>query len=281
MSYLIFKGENTFDLKLAPMKNSIVLLVALLLTSVVNAQDKILLKNGKQLDAVVLSVTANVIKYKRFENQTGPTYSIPRDQVVSITYEDGEKEEMNPVTPPAYSAPVEQRLRYSGPRIGVTFLGPGESTDKMNEIFNRNINPVISQFGWQFETRFFTLDNGAQGLVEFVPLVGGLEQGLFIPSATAMVGFRTPKGYEIGVGPTISLGGPGIVFAAGTSFRSGKIVFPVNLAFIPSVTKSYSETTEYIYNAQTGMSEPHIVPAYKEYTGFRVTLTIGFNSRSY
>jgi hypothetical protein len=281
MSYLIFKGENTFDLKLAPMKNSIVLLVALLLAGMVNAQDKILLKNGKQLDAVVLSVTANVIKYKRFENQTGPTYSIPRDQVVSITYEDGEKEEMNPVTPPAYAAPVEQRLLYSGPRIGVTFLGPGESTDKMNEIFNRNINPVISQFGWQFETRFFTLDNGAQGLVEFVPLVGGLEQGLFIPSATAMVGFRTPKGYEIGVGPTISLGGPGIVFAAGTSFRSGKIVFPVNLAFIPSVTKSYSETTEYIYNAQTGMSEPHIVPAYKEYTGFRVTLTIGFNSRSY
>ncbi len=263
------------------MKNILTIAVALLMVALAHAQDKIQLRNGNEIKAVVLDVTPNVVKYKRFENQSGPTYSIPRDQVAIITYENGEQEDLNPKVPEPVAAPVDQRLRYGGPRIGVTYLGPGESTQRMNDLFNRNVNPVISQFGWQFETRFFTLDNGAQGLVEFVPLVGGLEQGLFIPSATAMVGYRAPKGYEFGVGPTISLGGPGIVFAAGTSFRSGKIVFPVNLAFIPSITKSYPETVEHIYNSQTGMYEPQVKPAYKEYTGFRVTLTIGFNSRSY
>ncbi|GAB4131113.1 MAG: hypothetical protein Fur0041_01100 [Bacteroidia bacterium] len=244
------------------------------------AQDKIQLKNGNQVTAVVLEVSPDYVKYKRYENQSGPTYSIPKSEVIRITYQNGQTDEMNPVSKVPASNPVEQRLRYGGPRIGVTYLGPGESNNKMNDLFDRNINPVISQFGWQFETRFFTLDNGAQGLVEFVPLIGGLEQGIFIPSASALVGFRTPKGYEVGVGPIISLGGPGIVFAAGTSFRSGKIVFPVNLAFVPSVTKSYPESTEVIYNPQTNMNETHVIPAYKEHTGFRLTLTIGFNSRS-
>jgi len=200
---------------------------------------------------------------------------------VRITYSNGYLEIINPIQ---FQSPAEAKLRYGGPRIGFTYLGPGETNNRMNDIFDRNINPFITQFGWQFETRFFTLDNGASGLIEFVHMVGGLEQGLFIPSITALVGYRSKKGYELGMGPTLSLGGVGVLFAAGASLKSGKIVFPVNLAFIPSVTKSYPEerTEEMVYNPISGSYETQVKTkaAYKEYTGFRVTLTLGFNSRS-
>jgi hypothetical protein len=262
----------------------LLLLTILGLVKIGHAQDKILLKNGSELKVLVLELNPEMIKYKRFENSSGPTYSIPNKDVVRVIYENGQTEEIASVAKRINDVPPDTKLRYGGPRIGVTYLGAGQSTARMNDLFNRNINPVITQFGWQFETRFFTLENGASGLVELVPMFGGLEQGLFIPSITGLVGFRTAKGYELGLGPTLSLGGSGILFAAGASLRSGKIVFPVNIAFIPSVTKSYQEekTETQIYNPSTGFYElqTQIKPAYKEHTGFRITLTIGFNSRS-
>lgn len=95
------------------------------------------------------------------------------------------------------------------------------------------VNPFLTQFGWQFETRLFQTNRGLSGLVEFVPLIGGLEQGKFLPSQSALLGLRGPKCWEFGVGPNVSLAGAGLVFAVGTSFHSQGIYFPVNLAVVP------------------------------------------------
>jgi hypothetical protein len=247
------------------------------------SQDRLILQSGSELQVQLADSGQGLIRYRRFDNPSGPLYTISRKDVLRIIYADGRNERISS----SYSTtqqPIETKLRYGGPRIGITYLGPGETNDKMNDIFDRNINPIITQFGWQFETRFFTLENGASGLIEFIPMVGGLEQGLFIPSITALVGYRSKKGYELGMGPTLSLGGVGVIFAAGASLKSGKVVFPLNLAFIPSITKSYpAETTEEnVYNPYTGLFENVITtkPAYTEYTGFRLTFTVGFNSRS-
>jgi hypothetical protein len=248
------------------------------------AQDKLIFKNGGEVPSIIIEVNADVIKYKRFDNPNGPVYSIPRNEIDRIFYKDGQVDSFIDQSKVNTKSPLENKLRYGGPRIGITYLQPGESTDKMNDIFDRDINPLITQFGWQFETRFFTLENGASGLVELIPMFGGLEQGLFIPSITGLVGYRSAKGYEIGIGPTLSLGGSGVLIAAGTSIKSGQVVFPINIAFIPSVTKSYQEekTENQIYNPLNGLYETQtlITPAHKEHTGFRVTLTLGFNSRS-
>jgi hypothetical protein len=247
------------------------------------AQDRLFLRTGAEVSVQLADTSSGFIRYRRSDNLGGPIYSVLRKDVYRIDYGDGRSEFVSAATSNLQQA-IEPRLRYGGPRIGITYLSPGESTDRMNDIFDRNINPFITQFGWQFETRFFTLDNGAAGLLELVPMIGGLEQGLFIPSITGLVGYRSKQGYEIGLGPTLSLGGAGILIAAGSSLKSGRIVFPINLAFIPSITKSYQEETteEYIFNPTTGMNEMVVktVPAYTEHTGFRFTLTIGFNSRS-
>src|SRR5687768_15364317 len=96
------------------------------------------------------------------------------------------------------SIPVVPSINLTGPRFGVTFI-QGRAADGLKELWD--VNPVITQFGWQFETRFFTLPNGTTGLVEWVILVGGLEQNVFLPSVSCLIGARDASGLELGFGP--------------------------------------------------------------------------------
>ena len=74
-------------------------------------------------------------------------------------------------------------MSLSGPRVGMTFLTPASSI-RSKEDFNKDIDPVISQFGWQYEKRFLSSDTGATGVTEWVVLLGGIDQGVVIPSLT-------------------------------------------------------------------------------------------------
>lgn len=124
-----------------------------------------------------------------------------------------------------------QQVELSGPRFGFTVLS-GESAELLKDEFDAS--PLITQFGWQFERRFFTLDSGATGLVENVVLLGGLEQGILIPSWSGIIGFRDAKGTEFGFGPNISPAGIGLTFAAGMSVNlENKVNIPFNIAVSP------------------------------------------------
>lgn len=56
------------------------------------AQDVIVKQDKSTILAKILKVTASEIEYKRFSNPNGPTYTIPVTDVVSINYENGEKD---------------------------------------------------------------------------------------------------------------------------------------------------------------------------------------------
>jgi hypothetical protein len=101
----------------------------------------------------------------------------------------------------------------------------------LNDIFdeNRNYSAFVTQWGWQFET-LFTTSSEISGVVEFVPLIGGVEQNIFLPSFNLLVGIRSNEGWDIGMGPALTLAGSGIVVTTGRNFQSGGINFPVNLA---------------------------------------------------
>lgn len=174
---------------------------------------------------------------------------------------------------------LPEARRYGGPRMGVTLVGPGVFRDALNAEGKSNL---FSQFGWQFEKRLFTTATGISAVVEFVPLIGGIDMGKFIPSASALVGIRTKKGIEFGAGPNASIYGYkdargnyqtstsfGIVIAAGMSIKSDKVYFPINIAFIPSVGKVAKYT-----DPQTGQ-----VISKKYETGAKVSLLVGFNYR--
>ena len=67
-------------------------LFLLCLTGMTSAQDVIVRKDQSTIMSKVLEITSTEIKYKKWNNQDGPTYSINRSEVVSINYQNGEME---------------------------------------------------------------------------------------------------------------------------------------------------------------------------------------------
>ena len=126
-----------------------------------------------------------------------------------------------------------ERAGLSGPRVGATFLTT-RMRDKLLADRDIKVGPVISQFGWQFERQFLGTDGGPTAVSEWVIMVGGLDQGVFLPSLTWLVGIRTSGGREIGVGPNVTPAGVALAIAAGVTKRAGSMNIPVNLAIVPS-----------------------------------------------
>lgn len=234
----------------------LLLLIALLSSSLYgSAQDKLVKKNGEEIQVKVLEITPDLVKYKNFNNLEGPTISVYKREVFMINYAGGTKEILNPQPAPAQPAatnpitskyqptpvapnplpeePAPYMMKLNGPRFGVTYIASGELTRKLKDRYEIT-SPVITQFGWQFETQIFNIEGGPSGLIEFVPLIGGLDQGIFLPSASLICGLRAPSGLELGFGPNISAAGTGVVIAVGTSFTSGNVHFPFNFAVVPS-----------------------------------------------
>ena len=134
----------------------------------------------------------------------------------------------NVIPPPP--RPVVASL--AGPRFGMTML-PDEAVATLLE-HNIVVGRTISQFGWQFEKQFYAKDSGVAVLNEWVVLVGGLDQGVALPSLSWMVGMRTANGTELGVGPNVSASGVALAIAAGTTLRAGFLNIPINFAVVPS-----------------------------------------------
>jgi hypothetical protein len=175
----------------------------------------------------------------------------------------------------AVNNPHYDVLRLSGPRMGYTFL-----TGEAAQTFQRprseggyDGNPFLFQFGYQFEKQYLN-EGKIQALFEFIPMISGLDQGLFIPSITIMNGLRNNvNGVEFAIGPSFNIvtqskqfqNADGnwvrvrdevntlnsdevyrmdsrgharfksyVVLAAGFSIRSGKMNIPVNAFVIPS-----------------------------------------------
>ena len=261
------------------MRTFLLFAILAVLSGAAHAQDTLVRRNGEEIAVKVLEITPAEVKYRRTDNLEGPIISVWRSDVFMVRYANGTKEVFNSV--PAYSAArtpaptaaptaapgsppsaptlptvsnsdpndaiLDEAIRLDGPRVGFTILSKGV-VDKAREN-GVDINPFLTQFGWQFETRLFRLPNGISGLVELVPLVGGLEQGQFLPSISGLLGVRGAKGFEFGMGPNVTPLGASLVLAMGTSIKSNGINFPINLAVVPGKD------------------------------GTRVSLLVGFNSR--
>ena len=104
----------------------------------------------------------------------------------------------------AINFPDASRLNLNGPRMGL-ILFTGTYADILKapkNVGGFDALPVMSQFGYQFEVNYINSGN-FQALFEFIPLVSGLDQGLFIPSFTILNGLRSSRnGWEFAFGLT-------------------------------------------------------------------------------
>ena len=189
--------------------------------------------------------------------------------------------------------------KLAGPRVGVTMVQAGSLASILRKdvpLFSDDIREewtgstgkygaTMSQYGWQWESRF--LDGGdIVGLVEWIALVGGMEKGMFLPSVSSMVGLRTASGFEFAAGPNLSLGGIAIVIGIGKTLKFGKLNVPVNIAYVPSMNKTYHHDAEYEYFDEydedgnyMGGAEVETSPEYSvtHPTGARISVMVGFN----
>jgi len=117
-----------------------------------------------------------------------------------------------------------------GPRLGVTYAFGGEIASKLGE---NGIGQTLSQFGWHFEYQVIPDGGGPSFVIEFVPLLAGVEYGTLIPSATLAMGIRFPEGIEFGMGPNVIIttegASPALVLAVGKTISYGGVSIPLNI----------------------------------------------------
>ena len=68
------------------------LTAAIMCSLVANAQDVIVKNDGSTITSKVMEITGTEIKYKKYSNLKGPTYTINKTDVNYINYENGERE---------------------------------------------------------------------------------------------------------------------------------------------------------------------------------------------
>ena len=74
------------------MKRLIFIIASILLGQAVCAQDIIQKKDATEIQAKVLKISNTEIEYQRWDNLDGPVYTIPAEEVFTITYANGNKE---------------------------------------------------------------------------------------------------------------------------------------------------------------------------------------------
>lgn len=138
------------------------------------------------------------------------------------------------VDPDAPSSPAVSvvRQKLSGPRFGFTVF-TGDVADLRQRAGKE---PLMTQFGWQAETQIKATDSGNQALMEWVFLVGGVEQDELNLSLSWLAGYRVSGGLELGAGPAISISKDNtrprtsMVLAGGATAPFGEIHIPVHVA---------------------------------------------------
>ena len=73
----------------------------------VMAQDVIVLKDGTEINALVQEIDVEYVKYKKFDNQSGPVYTKAIAEIFMIKYQNGSKDVFNQTTKPVEKT-VEQ-----------------------------------------------------------------------------------------------------------------------------------------------------------------------------
>lgn len=131
---------------------SYLVLLLLLISSAVLAQDLIIKKDGTEISAKVVEVEDLKVRYRRFDQgTTGPVYSITKAEIFMIRYEDGTKDVFGATQPstttPAQTSPpvspVDQPLQTTPTQTNTT---SALTTASQNTYSSASSNTTSSRF---------------------------------------------------------------------------------------------------------------------------------------
>ncbi len=106
-----------------------------------SAQDVIVKKDGSTILSKVLEVNETNIKYKKFSNKTGPTYTISVENVLSVNYENGEKDTFSETTP---SSPTSDKAEHTSE---IHIVEPDSYNAELIARYNKPVRPNNKQGG--------------------------------------------------------------------------------------------------------------------------------------
>lgn len=131
------------------------------------------------------------------------------------------------------ATPINYQVNMSGPRFGLTMLSNGNIAKlKENDI---TVRPLISQFGWQFEKQVYNGGgNGFAILSEWIPVIGGMDQGYFLPRSTGSSAHARRPAPSSGSDRTSRRWAWDWSLPEGVTVRSGGVNIPLNFAVASS-----------------------------------------------
>lgn len=161
----------------------ILTLLLLLFSMTAMAQDIIVKKDGTAIQAIVTEILSSDVKYKKFSNPNGPTYTIAIADLISITYENGDVDRFNTPTPTQEEPATPVITQQQEPAANYEYIPDGRRTKSDAELLQiyQIDHPVfvpeptsdlykkgkrIKTAGWVVGSTLFTA-----GLATFVGLV--------------------------------------------------------------------------------------------------------------
>ena len=93
------------------------------------AQDVIVKKDGSTILCKTTEITSDIIKYKKSSNLEGPTYSINISEVISVNYENGEKDIFNASSEKNKSSNENLIYLKAGTEIPIQIVSPVKAAD--------------------------------------------------------------------------------------------------------------------------------------------------------
>jgi hypothetical protein len=178
------------------MKQSTLILFAIIFTMTgAFSQDIITTKTGEDILAKMVEVGHTEIKYKKFDNQEGPLFTILKSDVLMIRYENGTKDifteepKSNTVVPPYspspnlntpdnklfYAGKVEKYRKMKGTGATLTVVGGILLVVGIATLVNATSNSYTNSYG---STQTSTSGNAAAGAVAYLLGLGGLGAGI-------------------------------------------------------------------------------------------------------
>lgn len=132
------------------MKKKLIVITLFLMIGSLSAQDKIYFNDGSKLETKVLVVSETEIEYKRFDNQSGPTFEIGLSKINMIIYENGTHQMFKNKANEATTTKASKDFRKNRINLDLLAIGTNGPTsisyERINENGSRGIEIPISVY---------------------------------------------------------------------------------------------------------------------------------------
>lgn len=188
------------------------------------AQDVIVMKDQSTIMSKVLEITSTEIKYKKWDNQDGPLYSVSRSEVMSINYENGEVENFYKTTNSQLNTYPQQA--QNNPKGYMEALVSFPAAMKLNgkRLADEELRGLINERGYQLYLKGKRKSNAGEvvGIIGLVPFIGATS---FLLSYTSFKPENRPSVLKaslitLGIGTALLVPGLVLSISGGSDLRN-------------------------------------------------------------